>query len=213
MCDRVNPPRLPWLIAAVALIVFVLAGLLGGPAASPDIAYIHTLGAERAAHPALTSLAITVTNIGGAPGMIAILVVVIGVLAFQRRWKKAAVFGGIVLGGRVVVEVLKLLVDRPRPSFGPYPVSVSSLSFPSAHAANSMITFLAIATLIIPARFRVIAVTAAVSLSAVVGTTRPFLGVHWPSDVVGGWAFGIGWVVMLARASDYWLASDEFRAV
>ena len=213
MSDRANPPRLPWPIAAVAMIAFMIAGLIGGPTAAPDVELIRTLGAERAAHPALTSLAITVTNIGGASGMIAILVVVIGVLAFQRRWKKAAVFGGIVLGGRIVVELLKLLVDRPRPSFGPYPVSVSSLSFPSAHAANSMITFLAIATLIIPARFRVIAVTAAVSLSVLVGGTRPFLGVHWPSDVVGGWAFGIAWVVMLARASGYWLASDEFRSV
>ena len=213
MSDRANPPRLPWLIAAVALIAFIIAGLIGGPTAAHDVELIRTLGAERTAHPALTSLAITVTNIGGAPGMIAILVAVIGVLAFQRRWKKAAVFGGIALGGRVVVEGLKLLIDRPRPSFGPYPVSVSSLSFPSAHAANSMITFLAIAMLIIPARLRVIAVTAAVSLSGVIGATRPFLGVHWPSDVGGGWAFGIGWVIMLARASGYWLASDEFRSV
>ena len=212
MSDRAST-RLPLLIAAIASIVFIIAGLTGGPTAGPDVDLIRTLGAERATHPALTSLAITVTSIGGAPGMIAILVAVIGVLAFQRRWKKVAVFSGVVLGGRVVVEVLKLLVDRPRPSFGPYPVSVSSLSFPSAHAANSMITFLAIAMLIIPARFRVIAVTAAVSLSVVVGGTRPVLGVHWPSDVVGGWAFGIAWIVMLARASDYWLASDEFRSV
>ena len=213
MSDRANPSRLPWLIAAVALIAFIIAGLIGGPTAAHDVELIRTLGAERTAHPALTSLAITVTNIGGAPGMIAILVAVIGVLAFQRRWKKAAVFGGIVLGGRVVVELVKLLVNRPRPSFGPYPVSVSSLSFPSAHAANSMITFLAIAMLIIPARFRVIAVTAAVSLSVVVGGTRPVLGVHWPSDVLGGWAFGIAWVVTLARASDYWLALRENRAI
>ena len=212
MSDRAST-RLPLLIAAIALIVFIIAGLTGGPTAGPDVELIRTLGAERAAHPTLTSLAITVTSIGGAPGMIAILVAVIGVLAFQRRWKKAAVFSGVVLGGRVVVEVLKLLVDRPRPSFGPYPVSVSSLSFPSAHAANSMITFLAIAMLVVPTRYRVVASLAALLLSGIIGVTRPVLGVHWPSDVLGGWAFGIAWVVTLARASDYWLALRENRAI
>ena len=212
MSDRAST-RLPLLIAAIASIVFIIAGLIGGATAGPDVELIRTLGAERATHPALTSLAIAVTNIGGAPGMIAILVAVIGVLAFQRRWKKVAVFSGVVLGGRVVVEVLKLLVDRPRPSFGPYPVSVSSLSFPSAHAANSMIAFLAIAMFVVPTRYRVVASLAALLLSGIIGVTRPVLGVHWPSDVLGGWAFGIAWVVTLARASDYWLALRENRAI
>ncbi len=201
------------MIAAIALIVCALAGWLGGPHAPFDVNLIHALAASRAANPAATSLAISLTYIGGAPGMIAILVAVIAVLAFGRRWRQAVVFSGIVLGGRLVVELLKLLVDRPRPSFGPYPVGVSSLSFPSAHSANSMITFLAIALLVVPARYRVEAVTAAITLSGVVGATRPFLGVHWPSDVIGGWAFGIAWVFTLAKASHYWLASDEVRAV
>lgn len=204
--------RLPWLIAALAMIIVALAALLGGPGAMPDISAIRFLGAERAAHAGLTSLAIVITNVGGAPGMISILAVAVAALAVQQRWKTALIFAAIVLGGRGVVELLKLAVDRPRPSFGPYPVGVSSLSFPSAHAANSMITFLAIA-MILPARYRAIAVTAAVSLSGVIGSTRPYLGVHWPSDVVGGWAFGIAWVVSLTKASDYWLASRGIRAV
>lgn len=212
MSDRANP-RLPWLIAVIALVVFVLAGWLGGPGAAPDIAFIRLLGAERAANPGLTSLAIALTNVGGAPGMIAILGAVIAALAVKRRWKQAAAFGGIVLGGRLGVELLKLLVDRPRPSFDAHPVSVSSLSFPSAHSANSMITFLAIALLIVPVRYRALAVTAAVTLSGVVGATRPFLGVHWPSDVIGGWSFGIAWVVTLAKALNYWLASDASRVI
>lgn len=205
--------RLAWIIAAMALIVFAFAGWLGGPGTPVDVKLIHALAADRAVNPAATSVAIALTNVGGAAGMIAILVAVLALLAFGRRWKQAAAFGGIVLGGRLVVESLKLLVDRPRPSFGPYPVGVSSLSFPSAHSANSMITFLAIALLVVPARYRAVAVTAAVALSGVVGATRPYLGVHWPSDVVGGWAFGVAWVVSLAIASDYWRASRANRVV
>ena len=77
------------LIVATALIVFVLAGLLGGPAAAFDVNSIHALVADRAAHPALTAIAIPVTNAGGAAGMIAVLVIVAGILAFQRRGRAA----------------------------------------------------------------------------------------------------------------------------
>lgn len=205
--------RSSWLIVAIALIVFVLAGLLGGPGAAFDVNLIHSLAADRAAHPGLTAVVIPVTNAGGAGGMIALLVNVAGLLAFQRRWRAALVFAGIVLSGRAIDELIKLLVDRPRPAFDAHPVSVTSLSFPSAHAANSMITLLAIALLIVPARMRTVAICLALAITGVIGSTRPFLGVHWPSDVVGGWAFGIAWVVTLAKASHYWRASGESRAM
>lgn len=189
--------RWSWSIIALALVIFILAALLGGSGSMADVDTIRFLGAERAAHVGLTSAAIGMTRIGGAPGMVAILLVATALLAIARRWRMALALALIVLGGRVAVELLKLAIDRPRPHFGPYPVEVASLSFPSGHAANSMITFLAIAMLMVPARYRVMAVTAAVSLSGVIGLTRPYLGVHWPSDVVGGWAFGIAWVTAL----------------
>lgn len=212
MDDQANH-RSSWLIVAIALIVFVLAGLLGGPRAAFDVNLIHSLAADRAAHPALTAVVIPVTNAGGAAGMIALLVIVAGFLAFQRRWRAALVFAGIVLSGRAIVELIKTLVDRPRPAFDVHPVTVSSLSFPSAHAANSMITLLAIALLVVPARRRTVAICLALATTAMIGSTRPFLGVHWPSDMVGGWAFGIAWALTLAKASHYWRASDAFRAV
>lgn len=205
--------RWSWLIVAVALVVFVLAGLLGGPGAAFDVKSIHSLAADRAANPALTAVVIPVTNAGGAGGMIALLVIVAGFLAVQRRWRAALVFAGIVLSGRAIVELIKLLVDRPRPAFDTHPVSVTSLSFPSAHAANSMITMLAIALLVVPARMRTVAICLALAITGVIGSTRPYLGVHWPSDMVGGWAFGIAWVLTLAKTSHYWRASDAFRAV
>ena len=200
--------RSEWIATIVALVAVVLAALLGGPGSTSDIGTIKALASVRAAHPGLTSFAIALTTVGGAPGMIAILVLVAAVLGIRKQWKRALIFAAIVLGGRGVVELIKLALHRPRPAFGPYPVHVSSFSFPSGHAANSMITFLAIAMVVVPARYRAIAVTAAVSLSGIIGATRPFLGVHWPSDVIAGWAFGIAWVVSLATASNYWLASD-----
>ena len=184
-------------VATIATIIFVLAAAFGGPGAIADIDAIHWLGTARAANAQLTAAAIAITTIGGAPAMTAILLGAMTILALRHRLRLGLLLGMVMLGGRIAVELLKLAIDRPRPHFGPYPVEVASLSFPSGHAANSMITFLALALIAAPARFRGKAVAAAVSLSVIIGATRPFLGVHWPSDVIGGWAFGIAWVTAL----------------
>ena len=72
-----------------------------------------------------------------------------------------------------------------------------------------MITFLALALVVTPAKYRSAAITAAIAASVLIGSTRPLLGVHWPSDVIGGWAFGIAWVVALVELSRHWRAPAE----
>ena len=82
-------------------------------------------------------------------------------------------------------------------------VLTHSLSFPSAHAANSMIVFPALVLFLIPQR-RGPAMVAAIVASLLVGASRPLLGVHWPSDVVAGWAIGAAWLLIMwpmARSS------------
>ena len=193
----------------VALLLFVVAGLLGGPDNMRDVAAIHSLAAERAAHLGLTGQAIVITRFGGAPYLFGILLIAVALLAYARRWPSAISLAAIVLGGRIAVELLKLAIDRPRPHFSPYPVEIASLSFPSGHSANSMITFLALALVVTPAKYRSAAITAAIAASVLIGSTRPLLGVHWPSDVIGGWAFGIAWVVALVELSRRWRAPAE----
>ena len=149
------------------------------------------------------------TQLGNVEGLVAILTLAVAFLAAAKRWRDLATLVAIVVSGRVAIELLKLALDRPRPSFTPHPVEVHSFSFPSGHAGNSMITFLAIALIAAPPRWRGRAVALAVVGSIAIGATRPFLGVHWPSDVVGGWAFGIGWVVALAALSRRWRAAAE----
>lgn len=199
---------LPLLVVIIASSLFVVAGLVGGPDNARDVAAIQSLAAERSMQLALTGRAIVITHVGGAPGLVAILLIALASLALARRWRDAMSLAGIVLGGRILVEILKIFINRPRPSFGPYPVEVVSLSFPSGHAANSMITFLAIALIAAPARMRVAAIIGAILASGVIGATRPLLGVHWPTDVIGGWAFGIGWVVALVALSRRWRGAE-----
>ncbi|MCY7281204.1 MAG: phosphatase PAP2 family protein [Sphingomonas bacterium] len=198
------------LVAIVtALLLFVVAGLFGGPDYARDVIAIHSLAIERATHLGLTGRAIFITHFGGAGGMFTILLIALALLAFLRRWRAALALAGIVILGRMTVELLKLLIDRPRPYFGPYPVEIASLSFPSGHSANSMITFLALALIVAPVRYRSAAVATAVAGSILIGVTRPLLGVHWPSDVIGGWAFGIAWVVGGVALSRRWFSAAE----
>ena len=91
---------------------------------------------------------------------------------------------------------------RRRPADHEHLVEVQSLSFPSAHSANSMIVFLAL--VVAPARHRKLAVLLAVAGSMIIGISRPMLGVHWPSDVIGGWSFGAAWVLTMLGLAERW---------
>lgn len=197
------------LAVAVTILLFALAAVTGGPDFGRDVGAIYHLAVERSIRPGLTTTAIMLTQLGGVMGLMAILLLAGAFLASAKRWRDLAVMTAIVIGGRLAIEVLKLAIARPRPAFGPHPVEVHSLSFPSGHAGNSMITFLAIAMIAVPERWRGRAVAVALVSSAAVGLTRPFLGVHWPTDVIGGWALGIGWVVALAALSRRWRGAAE----
>ncbi len=202
---RQMPIRLfPLSVIAMALALFAAAGLIGGPGLVRDVFAIQSLAAVRTAHIGLANGAIMVTQLGSAEGLLAILLLAVALLAFARRRRDAVALVGIVIGGRVAIELLKLAIGRERPFFAPYPVDVHSLSFPSGHAGNSMITLLAIALIAASARWRGVAVASAVVASLVIGATRPFLGVHWPTDVIGGWAFGIAWVTALVALTRSW---------
>jgi undecaprenyl-diphosphatase len=200
-----------WLLAAIAisLMIFVAAWSIGGLDYSRDVALIHSFAAQRAEHVWLTKFAILITRLGDAATLMTILGLVVAWLAYARRWRLAISLAGIVIGGRIAVELMKLAIQRERPFFTPYPVDTVSLSFPSGHAGNSMITFLALALIAAPPRYRGSAAAAAIVTSIAVGSTRPLLGVHWPTDVIGGWTFGIAWVLIGAELSRRWIAAAK----
>ena len=113
----------------------------------------------------------------------------------------------IVLIGRGLSEVQKYWIARVRPDLEPHLVVVQTSSFPSGHATSSMIFYLALALALTRDTRWHRAAAAAILLSLIVGTSRVMLGVHWPSDVVGGWAFGLLWVLLTLR-----LAERELKA-
>ena len=121
-------------------------------------------------------------------------------LAARRQWRRAGVLVLLVVSQRLVVEAMKIVFDRARPDPAGHLVGVNSLSFPSGHSANGMVIGLGLALLLpLSARGRSVAVAAGLAFALLIGATRLVLGVHWPSDVIGGWALGALWTLLLVR--------------
>lgn len=147
-----------------------------------------------------------ITALGGYPALILIAGLVVGALVLLRRFGAALFLMLSLIGGTILSSGLKQLFSRPRPDLVDHLDRTFTLSFPSGHATMSMLALLtlaAIASRFVPSRsFRVYAVLSAIIVSMLIGISRVYLGVHWPSDVVAGWALGIGW------AGTTWLAAD-----
>lgn len=116
----------------------------------------------------------------------------------------------IAMIGRGLSEVQKYWVARARPDLEPHLVVVKTNSFPSGHAASSMIFYLALAlALTAHLRWHRQAAIGALLLSFLIGISRVMLGVHWPSDVIGGWSFGLLWVLVTLRPAERLLRADS----
>jgi undecaprenyl-diphosphatase len=119
----------------------------------------------------------------------------------------------IALIGRALSEAQKYWIARVRPDVEPHLVIVKTSSFPSGHAASSMIFYLTLAVaLTAGTRWSRPAAAGGVLLSLLIGTSRVMLGVHWPSDVVGGWAFGMLWVLLTLRPAERLFSADIGRS-
>jgi undecaprenyl-diphosphatase len=155
------------------------------------------------ASPRLTDLMVF-ASVWGAPRRLAILAVVAVVVFLGRRWRRGAVLVAITLLGAGLLDGgLKLLFGRTRPVafYDLYP-SPESFSFPSGHALFATAFFGGLAVLLWgrlarPA-LRVAAVIVALALILLIGFSRVYLGVHYPTDVVGGVAAGTVWVAAVA---------------
>jgi undecaprenyl-diphosphatase len=186
-----------WIAVTLTFAIWLGALVLGGRNFAPDLAVYHALYLQ--AGTPLARDAIVFTKLGWGV-ILVLLTVAAAAYLFVRRKRRTALLLIMVFGGRFLIELQKIIIDRPRPGVSPHLVAVNSYSFPSSHAANAMITFLAIGLLLpVRQRNRAIAVGIGLAFALQVGISRVMLGVHWPSDVVGGWAFGLLWVMICMR--------------
>ncbi|HET9810595.1 MAG TPA: phosphatase PAP2 family protein [Sphingomicrobium sp.] len=181
-------------MAIVGLVLAWLAMLLLG-AGDVDRALLFELYAGR--NQPLAAAALVMTFFGS--GWFVTLASAVGalVLAIRKEMRAALVLLVATAVGKALVELQKYEIDRLRPDSFPHLVQVHNLSFPSGHSANAAMTYVLLAFLLTRAgTARRVAVSAALVVTALIGLSRVMLGVHWPSDVVGGWAFGLLWAML-----------------
>ena len=167
---------------------FLLLASVGGQSNGLDAAVAAWFDRLRTDTPAAIGAAGAFTVIGGAPVTLGLALMATIWLLVKRMPRRALLLAATVLFVRLTTEVLKDAFGRPRPEADHLP---ASLAFPSGHAANSMTTYLALALIAIPGRYRRPAVLAALAITFAVGATRLVLGVHWASDIFGGWTLGL----------------------
>lgn len=192
--SRYLRPVTPLILA----VLFLASGWVGGPNNAVDVAIVDASAGVRQAHPALEMLAARLTFLGSGYMTFGLALGGAICLSLRRRNREAALLLLGLVGERFAMDGLKLLYARPRPPFDLHPAAIDSFSFPSGHTSNSMTAYVLFALLAVPEQWRRAALAIAIPLTVAIGFTRPFLGVHWPSDVVGGWCLaGVAiWTVM-----------------
>jgi undecaprenyl-diphosphatase len=217
---RLERRELTWLVlglaACLALWAFILlAGeVVDGDAQALDTRILQAMrdriDPSRPRGPAwLESAMLDLTAIGGPWVLGLVVMAVVGFLLLQTRYHTALVVLVTAVSGELVNAALKGFFLRPRPSVIPHLREVVSTSFPSGHAMESAIIYLTMGTMLM--RLAESRVTKAYCLlmatlvTLLVGISRVYLGVHYPTDVIGGWIFGFVW------ASLCWIVAKRFE--
>jgi membrane-associated phospholipid phosphatase len=194
------------LVSGLVLLCLVMAIAVGVKQRTlfvkTDARWRDALHTQAMASPGVTGVFAAITELAslralaaeGAAGLLLLLVL--------RRWRASLVWI-LALAGIGIALLLKMAIDRPRPVFDDPLVMGTSKSFPSVHAVGAAIVFGMLAYFSIRALPRrwLLFVTLFGSLIALIGFSRAYLGAHWLSDVIGGWAFGFAWILFWIGAS------------
>jgi undecaprenyl-diphosphatase len=198
----------------LAVFVFVkIAEELGqGELANLDLWLLQLLRVPGDPHvpigpPWLIEAARDITTFGGRTILLAVILSVVGYLALERKYGAMWLVVVAAGGGGLLSTVMKELFGRTRPDVVPHLVAVTSPSFPSGHSMLAAILYLTLGALL--ARFatrrrtKAYLLTVALFATFVIGASRVYLGVHYPSDVLAGWCAGLIWALLCWLVARY----------
>ena len=148
------------------------------------------------ANPTLDSIMRLVTRLNDPSTVVAIAIFVLGILLWKHYYSEAQIFTVNCLGGVVLSYGLKSVFAKVRPNLWESVIKDPSFSYPSGHALGSTVLYGFIAYLIAThySQFSLLIYTVVVCLIGAIGLSRLYLGVHWPTDILGGYGIGFLWL-------------------
>ncbi|MFC4174417.1 phosphatase PAP2 family protein [Microvirga sp. GCM10011540] len=151
------------------------------------------------------------TALGGVGVLTLLTVGAVGYLFLTDKWRAALAVLLSVAGGILLSTLIKMGFDRPRPDLVSHGSYVYTASFPSGHSMMAAVVYLTLGALLArvqsPKRAKAYILVSAVLLTILVGISRVYLGVHWPTDVLAGWAVGAAWA-LLCWVVTLWLQAE-----
>ncbi len=148
-----------------------------------------------------------ITALGSTAVLTLVTVGVAGYLLMRRQRRTLVLLIVATLGGALLSLLLKSLFSRPRPPFGSEEVYVLTSSFPSGHSMLSAVVYLTLGALLARTsnrhRHKVYFLGVAVVITGLIGFSRVYLGVHYPTDVLAGWGFGLIWALLFWLIARY----------
>ena len=188
-------------------VLLLLVRFHWGPLQNADANADNGVNAYVSAHKGLVKVLQSVAGLGGRTTLISLTVIAIILLLIRRRARLAVYLVAAGVGALLLDPSLKTLVGRLRPVVHVPVASAPGNSFPSGHALGSMVVYGALLLVFLPvvaSRWRKFLIALAVLIVLAIGVTRVALGVHYISDVIGGWLLGAMWVAVTAYAFRVW---------
>ena len=207
----------PLLLGLVALLLAVGFAHLGSEVGEGDTLGFDLLLARgalslRTDYPWLADVMRDWSGLGSTSVLALLTIITVGYLALDAAWTTVAVVSISTLAGTFLVSAFKFLFGRSRPGSALTDFVESGMSFPSGHASMSAIVFLTLGTLLASTRTlqreRTYILLVAALLALLVGVSRVTLGLHWATDVLGGWAFGAAWAIAGLLLSQWLVLRD-----
>jgi undecaprenyl-diphosphatase len=209
MFARSLQDMLPFAILALVAAMLIVFGKLAGAVVDGDTRIFDETVLRALRNPAdpadpigpawLEHVMRDLTSLGGFTVLTLVTAGAIGYLLIDGK-RAAALFVLVaVVGGVGLSESLKHVFARPRPELVAHLVEVQTASFPSGHAMLSAVTFLTLGALLARVqgrkRLKAYLLSVAITLTLLIGASRVYLGVHWPTDVMAGWCAGAAWAM------------------
>ncbi len=160
-----------------------------------DYTILHAIHDQ--ATPLLDQAFIFITNLGSAETIIIVTLLIFAYLLYKRQRQNALILFASVSGAAVANLILKALFHRIRPSLWNLVITETGYSFPSGHAMLSSALILSIIFIIWKTRWRWPGLVAGVLLIGLIGLSRLYLGVHYPTDIIAGWSVSILWLLIV----------------